>query len=82
VSAVISVAGGKGSALGTTVLAPVLINISSMRTLVYVCGPSSPLVPSVPCMCRQKRHRPPCSAPYGTLTGAARYPHCDTQPSD
>ena len=38
VSAIISVAGGIGSALGSTVLAPVLINVTSMKMLVYVCG--------------------------------------------
>jgi MFS family permease len=38
VAAVISVAGGVGSALGTTVLAPFLINRGSPETLAYVSG--------------------------------------------
>ena len=38
VASIISVAGGIGSALGTTVLAPLLIRISSLQTLAYVAG--------------------------------------------
>ncbi|MFN8593141.1 MAG: MFS transporter [Thermomicrobiales bacterium] len=38
VAAVISVAGGIGAALGSGILAPLLINIADMRTLLYVSG--------------------------------------------
>jgi MFS family permease len=38
VAAVISVAGGIGSALGTSILAPILINFSTLQVLAYVSG--------------------------------------------
>jgi MFS family permease len=38
VAAIISVAGGIGSALGTTILAPILINFSTLQMLAYVSG--------------------------------------------
>jgi MFS family permease len=38
VAAVISVAGGIGSALGTSILAPLLINFSTLQVLAYVSG--------------------------------------------
>jgi MFS family permease len=38
VAAIISVAGGIGSALGTTILAPLLINFSTLEMLAYVSG--------------------------------------------
>ncbi|MCA9878766.1 MAG: MFS transporter [Thermomicrobiales bacterium] len=38
VAAIISVAGGIGSALGTTLVAPILINVSTLTVLVYVSG--------------------------------------------
>jgi MFS family permease len=38
VAAVISVAGGVGAAIGSAFLAPVLINVTSLRNLIYVAG--------------------------------------------
>lgn len=38
VAAVISVAGGIGAALGSAFLAPILINITSLRGIIYVAG--------------------------------------------
>jgi MFS family permease len=38
VAAVISVAGGIGAAMGSAFLAPILINVATMRTLIYVAG--------------------------------------------
>ncbi len=38
VAAILSVAGGIGSALGTTILAPLLINLSTLQMLAYVSG--------------------------------------------
>jgi MFS family permease len=38
VAATITVAGGIGAAIGTAFLAPILINIASLRTLIYVAG--------------------------------------------
>jgi predicted MFS family arabinose efflux permease len=38
VAAVVSVAGGLGSAMGAAFLAPILINVGTMRTLAYVAG--------------------------------------------
>ena len=38
VAAIISVAGGIGSALGTSILAPILINFSTLQVLAYVSG--------------------------------------------
>jgi MFS family permease len=38
VAAIVSVANGIGAALGTAVLAPFLINVTSMRVLIYVTG--------------------------------------------
>lgn len=38
VAAVITVASGIGTAIGTAFLAPILINITSLRTLIYVAG--------------------------------------------
>ncbi|HEU0114521.1 MAG TPA: MFS transporter [Thermomicrobiales bacterium] len=38
VAAVVSVAGGLGAAMGAAFLAPILINVGTMRTLAYVAG--------------------------------------------
>jgi MFS family permease len=38
VAAVISVAGGIGAALGSAFLAPILINLTSLRVIIYVAG--------------------------------------------
>ena len=38
VAAVVSVAGGIGAAVGSAFLAPILINVSTMRTIIYVTG--------------------------------------------
>ena len=38
VAAIVSVGGGVGSAMGSAILAPILINFANMRTLVYVAG--------------------------------------------
>jgi MFS family permease len=38
VAAVITVASGIGTAIGTAFLAPILINVASLRTLIYVAG--------------------------------------------
>ncbi|MGH2614530.1 MAG: MFS transporter [Thermomicrobiales bacterium] len=38
VAAIISVAGGLGAAVGSAFLAPILINVATMRTIIYVAG--------------------------------------------
>ncbi len=81
VAAVISVAGGIGAALGSAFVAPLLINVASLQTIIYVTGVIMALAAVLAWWLPREEASTPCLRPYGWSIGKRRCPPFAGRPS-